>query len=317
MSSNSISLVTSYRDKLDKEFKYGSLTSILDTPPALVDFVGSNAVKYPKISLDGLGDVDKDGDIVAGGVTLAWETHTMACHRARSFKVHKTDNEETLGAAFGYVAGEFVRTKAVPEADAYRIAKMATSAIDNSNSAEATLAADTTEAALKTGILAMKEDEAWVDGRMICFMTPTVRSYLEQDTGTKMAMVQPASGNSYDDRIFVYEDMRIIEVPQGRMYTAITQYDGSSSGQTAGGYIENASTGKDVNFLIVNPEAVIQIVKHEIPRFFAPTREDMERYGAEGVWPDGIQWKFDYEVYHDLFIYENKVNGLYCHHKAT
>jgi hypothetical protein len=319
MSSNSFSLVTKFVNKLDGVFAEQAKTSVLNTPAALIDFVGASAVKYPKIALDGLGDVDRDGDIVAGGAQLTWSTETMACHRARSFKVHKTDDEETLGAAFGYISGEFVRTKSVPEADAYRIAKMATTAIDNGEEAEATLSDSTTEAAIKAAIISMKENEAWDDENMLCFITPTVKQYLEEDSGSKYAIVQPGANAPYDDRFPRYNGMRLIEVPQSRMYTIIDQYDGSTNGGTdeTGGHYVKDSSGKDINFLIVNPASVIQVVKHEIPRFFAPTRADMERYGAEGVWPDGIQWKFDYEIYHDLFVYDNKVDGLYCHHKAS
>ena len=28
-------------------------------------------------------------------------------------------------------------------------------------------------------------------------------------------------------------------------------------------------------------------------------------------------WKFDYRLYHDLFVYENKVKGIYLHRGST
>ena len=311
MSSNSFALVTKFVDKIDAIFEQKSVTSILSTPSVLIDFMGANVVRYPKVAMDGLADVDKDGDIVAGGVQLTWSTNTMAGHRARSFKVHKTDNEETLGAAFGYIASEFVRTKSVPEVDAYRIAKMATAATTNSENAEATLTDSTTEAALKAGILSMKENDAWAEEGMICFMTPTVKAFLEADAGTKTALVQPGTNAAYDDRFPKYNGMSIIEVPQAKMYTII-----DLTAAAAGGYAKNAS-GLDINFLIVNPNSIIQVVKHEIPRFFAPTLAESNRFGGEGAWTGGNQWKFDYEIYHDLFVYDNKVDGLYLHSKAT
>ena len=41
------------------------------------------------------------------------------------YAIDNMDNEETAGIAFGRLAGEFIRTKVVPELDAYRFAKYA------------------------------------------------------------------------------------------------------------------------------------------------------------------------------------------------
>ena len=45
--------------------------------------------------------------------------------RGRKFSVDAMDNEETAGLAFGKLASEFIRTKAVPEMDAVRFASYA------------------------------------------------------------------------------------------------------------------------------------------------------------------------------------------------
>ena len=49
----------------------------------------------------------------------------MIMHRGRKFNIDNVDNMETAGIAFGRLAGEFLRTKVVPELDAWRFSKYA------------------------------------------------------------------------------------------------------------------------------------------------------------------------------------------------
>lgn len=58
--------------------------------------------------------------------------------------------------------------------------------------------------------------------------------------------------------------------------------------------------------MIVHPSAVCKVVKHVLPRIFTPD----ENQKADA-------WKFDYRLYHDMFVYENKVKGIYLHRGAT
>ena len=102
-----------------------------------------------------------------------------------------------------------------------------------------------------------------------------------------------------------YDEMPVIRVPQSRFYTAVTLYDGTTSGQTAGGYV-GTTGGYKINFMIVHPSAVVKATKHVLPRIFTPD----ENQAADA-------WKFDYRVYHDTFAYDNKVKGIYLHRGAT
>jgi len=95
-------------------------------------------------------------------------------------------------------------------------------------------------------------------------------------------------------------------VPQTRFYTAITQYDGSTPGQEAGGYIKNVSTGKNINFLIAHPSAVLQIMKHRVTKIIPPELNQ-----------DKDGWAYFFRAYHDAFVLENKQAGLYCHYSTS
>ena len=99
-----------------------------------------------------------------------------------------------------------------------------------------------------------------------------------------------------------YNGMPIIRVPQNRFNTGITLNDGTSEF----GYTIPATTSYPINFLIVHPSAIVQIVKHVVPRIFSPqVNQEMDA------------WKFDYRIYHDIFNYSNKATGIYLSAAST
>src|SRR5690242_10322837 len=114
---NSISLASKFQPILDEIYKEASLTASMDAPTKPVDFGGASAVNVFKTSVVGLGTYNRGTGYAAGDVTGTWETLTLAASRGRSFSIDRMDDEETLGMAFGTVAGEFIRTAVVPEVD--------------------------------------------------------------------------------------------------------------------------------------------------------------------------------------------------------
>src|SRR5699024_3225688 len=73
----------------------------------------------------GLADYNKQTGYVAGAVTPEYETKKCTYDRGRMFTVDAMDNIESAGIAFGRLSGEFLRTKVVPELDAWRLASYA------------------------------------------------------------------------------------------------------------------------------------------------------------------------------------------------
>lgn len=109
---NSIALAQKYVPILDEVYKYSAKTSILDATQ--VQFVNANTVKVFKTSMDGMGNYARNSGFVDGAVTASWETMQLSKDRGRSFMIDNMDNEETIGMAFGTLAGEFIRTKVAP-----------------------------------------------------------------------------------------------------------------------------------------------------------------------------------------------------------
>lgn len=297
---NSIALAQKYLPLLDEVYKRSSLTANLDLANDMVKFDGSNAVKIFKTSMNGLGNYSRSNGFVDGDVTGTWETLTLSKDRARSFSIDRMDNEETLGQAFGTLAGEFIRTQVVPEIDAYRFATYAGTA--NILSAQADIATGTDVVALiDTAEAEMGDNEVPYEGRVLYVSEATYKALK-----SKITRYVDNSVVGVNREIEVYDNMPVVRVPKGRFNTGITLYDGTSSGQTAGGYVVPKSTSYAINFMIIHPSAVVQVTKHTMLRVFEPDVNQQKD-----------AWKFDYRIYHDAFVLENKVKGIYLHKAAT
>ena len=197
--------------------------------------------------------------------------------------------------AFGTLAGEFARTKEVPELDAYRFAKMASANGITSASASISTGSDMV-GAIDTATAVMDDDEVPYEGRIL-FVNATGYKLLKSGI-TRYTMNREDNVNY---SIEMYNDMEVVRVPQIRFNTAVTLYDGTSNfgfAPTAGGY--------PINFMIVHPSAVLPVVKHEIVKVFSPD----ENQSADA-------WKFQIRIYHDMFVLDQKLKGVYCHYKPV
>lgn len=290
---NAITLAKIFIPILDKIYKNASLTSVLDGNPELVRQGASyNEMIIPKIAMQGLADYSRNGGYVNGDVTLTNETVKCNFDRGRMFQVDSMDNLETAGIAFGQLAGEFLRTKVVPELDAFRFASYAgTTGISKISAGASLTTGEAAIAAIRVGNSKMDEDEVDPNNRYL-FITPTLLGLIQDMETTKSKEVlQNFAG--------------IHKVPQSRFYTAISQYDGSTSGEEAGGYVKDSTSGCDINFMIIEKSAVIQFEKHVAPKIITPDQNQ-----------NADAYKFGYRNVGIADVYDNKVAGIYLHHKA-
>lgn len=288
---NSITKFKKYIDKLDEVYKQSSKTAILDGDTSLVRAgANTNEIVIPKLSMDGLADYSRNSGYVSGDVTLTNETVQFNYDRGRKFNVDAMDNEETAGVAFGKLSSEFIRTKVVPEMDAFRFATYAgISGISKATAATYSTGADWLTA-LQTAQSTMDDDEVPEEGRIL-FITPTgYNAIMNVDTNKSKEVMSSFS--------------QVVKVPQSRFYTAIDLNDGTTSGEEAGGYAK-ATGGKDINFMVIHKPALLQYPKHTVNKVISPEANQES---------DG--WLFFYRAYGLADVYENKVAGIYLSNKA-
>lgn len=296
---NSIALVTKFLAILDELYKKESLTARMDSPTKPVEFGGAAAVNVLKLSTVGLGTYSRATGYPAGDVTAAWETLTLAASRGRALSVDRMDDEETLGMAFGKLAGEFMRVNVAPEVDAYRFSKYASwSGISEVGSAATLSTAAEVLAAVDVAQAQLDADEVPNDGRILYLATPIY--HLLKGATTRYL----ANENVVNRNVGSFDGMDVIPVPQTRFYKGITLDAGSSA--SAGGYAKTGSTGRDINFMIIHPTAVLQAVKHDNMKYFSP---DVNQTADAHL--------LQYRLYHDAFVYTNHVDGVYSHIKGS
>ena len=283
---NSITLPVQYLQALDLIYKAGALTSILDNTDAQV--VGKE-FKIKKVSTQGPANMTRGAAFTGGDVTVGWQSVTPDYDRGRKFTIDALDELE-LGGLYMDVAAEYTRVHSIPEIDAYRFAKIASTSSILKISAGATIAdAAAFILAVNAAMGEMDTNEVPMEGRLLYAEASLLRAVQALDT-TK-------------SRETLAQFARVIPVPQARFYTAITFYDGTTGGQEAGGFIKNGSTGKDINFLIVHPTAMEQAIKRTVTPVDAPDA-DIDSYRVSN------------RTYGYCAVKDNKVKGIYLHHKA-
>ncbi len=304
---NVIDLVTKYLPVLDEQYRLASKSAILDTPAEFIrETENAKKFKIAKQTTDGLANYSRNSGFVSGSSTLTWEEKEYSIDRGRALSMDAMDNTETFGLAFGRLAGTFQRDHVIPEMDAIRFSKYykgagITKAID--------LTTDNVLAIIDDIIAEQDDAEVPEEGKII-FVSPTVYKLIMNDKNmTHFICADDDMSKRLNKKVYSYNDNLIIKVPSTRFYTDITLYDGTTSGQEAGGYAA-ASGAKNISMLIIAPSAVAQASKRLVTRFWAPTKAEMLANNADGVNPDADAWKFDYRTYHDAWILDNKTKGV-------
>ncbi len=295
---NSIDLSTKFLPIMDEIYKREALTARLDAPTKAIDWIDAKTVKiftYGSlgIGLVGMGNYSRVTGYPVADTIGTWETLTINQERGREYSIDRMDDEESLNQAFGRLVGEIMRTRVVPEVDAYRFATYAGwSGV--TAAAPALLDKTTLLAAIDTAHQTLDDAEAPAEGRVL-YVSSTMYMYLKQSI-TRLI----GNENTVSRGVEVLDQTEIVRVPASRFYTQVTLDAGTVA--STGGYTKTAGTGRNLNFMLLHPSAIINATKLAIPKIFSPDENQTKD-----------AWKFQYRHYHDAFVYSNKVGGVYVH----
>lgn len=288
---NNIVLAENYVKLLDEVYRNATATADLIAPAELVR-AGSNAktVLYPMISLNGLGDYDRNSGYTDNSVNVSWEEIAFTYDRGTKISVDTMDNQESFDIAFGRAGAELIRTKVVPEGDAYTFATIAgKEGISKTATGETYSTGADFLSALAAAQSKMDEDEVPFENRIL-YATPTL-----------MRMV--ATLDTTKSREILDSFAKVVKVPQSRFYTQIDLLDGKTSGELDGGY-KKATDGNEINFLIVHKDAIVKIDKHIVSNVISP---DMN--------PNADSHILKYRKYGEVDVMKNKRAGVYLSYK--
>lgn len=294
MAINSLETATRYSNELDKLFAQKSATGFFADNAFGKKFVGAKTVIIPDINFQGLADYDRDTGYTRGAITVSNSSYTMQMDRARSLQIDREDMSETgVANLAGKILGEYVRTKVIPECDAYVISKLAGLAATRSNTVDGN-----TEKPYETlcKIIAEVQATAGYDEELVAFIDSSIYAKLLNSTEVSHQII--ASDFKQGDINFKVNSVNgvaLIPVVSERMKTA---YDFRSG--EAGGFVPAASA-KEVYMLVCPKKAAHLVRKTENMRIFTPEQN-----------LDADAYKFDYRIYYDVFVKKSGLDTIWA-----
>lgn len=301
--------VTKFLLVLDLIYVQLAKTSDLDDAALATQFIGTNKIKLPKVSVDGAGTYDRDNGYVQGSAGVSWEEHTLQYDRGRKFRIDVIDNDEVAFDLYRRVASEYVRTKEVPEIDAVRFAEIYAAAKRSGTLAtvvEKDLAAsDSILDLFDAAEAAMNEKEVPEEGRVL-YVTNTVYKMLKSDSKLSRRIDVGQANPNIDRRIEMLDGITpIVKVPQVRFNSLIQLNDGKTAGQTSGGY-KTITGNKPINFVYARKAALRGVIKRNADKIVMPD-----------VNQSADAYDIFYRLHHDLIVADNDTAGIYIHTAAT
>lgn len=294
MATNNIELVNAQTAIVDEIYQSEAVTKVLEAPSELVRYAGGKSFQIANMALTGLGDYSRVNGYPEGGVTLEWKTYEFTNDRGTRFSVDRMDNEESFGIVASRLNGDFTRDYLVPEVDAYRFAKIANKA---GKVVAANLDKETAIDAIDEAMVTLTDNKVPLS-RAILFVTPRTALAINKNITRSTANGEGAINNIVNS----YNNVPVIVVPQDRFYTGIELLPGTGEDQF--GY-EKAADAKEINFILMDKSASVNIGKLSMLKYFSPDVNQKK---------DAHQW--DYRLYHESFVFDNKKAGIYVHTKA-
>jgi len=303
MAINTIATAILFQKNLDKAAVQQARTGWMEANAGKVIYKGGKEVKIPKLTMDGLGNYDRNNGFNGGSVTFEYQTKEMVHDRGRAFSIDETDVDETgFVLTASTIMGEFQRTKVIPEIDATRISSLATMAmgVDTQTEYGYNPAKTTIVDKIKAGIKTIRENG--FEGDLVCYVTYDIAMLVSQFYGEKLAAATFAI-NGVDTRVPGIDGVPLVEMTSNKMVTKLKFNDGKTTGQEKGGFEKDAK-GLDLNFLIVAKESPIAVSKTDNMRIFDPSTNQKAR-----------AWAMDYRKFHDIWVPDNKLLGLFANIK--
>ena len=298
MALDSSAFATNFTGELDKIITDKSAVGFLEDNAFKAKFVGAKTVKVPNIALQGLGSYDRDNGFTKGTLNISNTAYTMTQDRSRSFNIDREDLDETgIAELAGEVLGEFVRTKVVPEIDAYTLSKLYQVAEDNGS----IIYDYSLEKPFKSFIELADEVQRKVgmDEEIICFMSRYFWNLLRKsEEFSKVLDISHMKKGEITLEVNKIDNIRIIPVSETRMQTAFNFGDGS--GNTEGGFTPKDDASQ-IYMLMCPKKAISLVKKSEKIRIFTPDQNiDCDAY------------KFDYRIYYDAFVKSDLAESIYA-----
>lgn len=226
-----------------------------------IQIVNGKDIKIPKLSVSGYKDHTRGGSFNSGTYSNGYETKTLDHDRDIEFAVDPLDVDETnLVVTVSNIQNRFEKTQAIPELDSYTYSKIYAEA-------KRVNAKIKTTALTNANVLSDFDDnlevfaEAGVPlDRVILYATPSYKKLLKNAEGIQRTL-EVSSSSGIDRRVRSLDDInKIVEVPSARMKSLFDFTDGCKADSTA----------KQIDYILIDPEAQVSRVKYAYIKMFTP-----------------------------------------------
>ena len=281
MSINSLESAQMYASELDKVFTAKSATAFFGDNALRTKFVGAKTVIIPDIEFEGLTDYNRKGGFENGAVTVSNTSYTMTMDRARSLQIDREDMDETgIASLAGKILGEYVRTKVVPECDAYVLSKLGSLAKEKGNLIEGDMASPYTAF---VNLVNQVQSACGYDEELVCFIdSHAYAALMASDEITRSITVSEFKQGEVTLSVKSINGIALIPVVSERMKT-VYKFDGTG--------FKPAENASEIFMLLLPKSAAHLVKKTEKMRVFTPEQNT-----------SADAYKFDYRLYYDLFV---------------
>lgn len=285
---NTLQYAALFQTELDKHAVQIATSGWMEENAGDVIYNGGRDIKIPELTLQGLGDYDRDEGQPIGSVGFAYRTYTMSQDRGRKFRLDENDiNETNFGTAAARVMSEFQRTQVVPEIDAYRYSKIANLAGTKSVD---TITAANVMPTLYNQLYALANAGVDINNIIVTISYPLFAMINMSGDINRNITVSDFQQGSVTLKIRDLDGAKLIPVSSDRLKTAYVFRDGKTSGQEAGGFTP-AQDAASINWIICPRSAPIAISKTDRMKIITPD-----------VNQDGDFYDLHYHKYHDLIL---------------
>lgn len=227
-----------------------------------IQIKGAKEIKIPRLSVSGYKDHTRGGSYNQGNYSNDFETKTLDHDRDIEFVIDPADVDETNQiVSIANVHSRFERKQAIPELDCYTYSKLYAEAervgalIKNVEITAANVLSDFDDNCEAF------EDAGVPLSRCILYCTAAYKKALKNAEGIQRTLEVSGGAKSLDRRIHTLDDLGMIQtVPIERFKTAFNFTEG---------YAADA-TGKQINYILVDPEAQVSRVKYAYINTYTP-----------------------------------------------
>lgn len=257
-----LSYVTQFHTRIIEMYGHELISDALYHTNEDIKIIGAKDIKIPRLTVSGYKDHDRNTlGYNSGNYSNDFETKSLDHDRDIEFFVDPMDVDETNQiVSIANIQSRFEKRQAIPELDCYTFSKLYTEAVRVG-------AAIKNTAITPANILADFDDncEAFENegvplSRCILYCTAAYRKALKNAEGIQRTL-EVSSAKGIDRRVHTLDDLGEIKtVPLERFKTA---YDFTE------GYQADA-TGKQINYILVDPEAQVSRVKYAYINTYTP-----------------------------------------------